>query len=345
MTSSLLDGLTVQVYGTSIPAWGDRWGYVNRMASHHNWALINGAEWSSRAVDAVGQATALGSPYRIDHNRKPHVVLVDASTNDAYGIGPSGMAATTTAIKSLASYALLEGIINVGDCGFPQSWTPSYGNDFIAGRNVTAGPGTTHTVPGFNRAGLWAFFYYGLSSGWNGGGSWSLLRDGHQLGTYSCSNRTSEPIPGENRAYTSSGRGARQWILCSEIVDVPATGQFTIRSEGGGGGPFFAGYGKINQGTDRQAPLVVLVEPVDGYDSGTNSTLNAYAQQLHQLAAALPHVVVARTRDAWDLDRMARKGDPLHPNALGSKHYQEAITRAVDGAVDAGWLPDTNLSP
>ncbi|ACU39460.1 hypothetical protein [Actinosynnema mirum] len=349
--SSILDGLKVNVYGNSIAAWDDPWGWVPRMRADHNWQLTWGAEWSSRAVDAVGQATAVASPHRIDHSRKPHVVIVDAVANDAYGLGAGNLPAFTTAVRSLATYALLEGVMNVVDCGFPAaSWTFNQGEDFIAGRNVTAAAGTEHQLPGFNRAGKWAFFYYGLAggnSGWQGG-SWSLARDGVPLGTYSCHNRTHNPSTSDRMfGYGSGGqRVRRQWVLCSEVVDVPATAQFTVKAGPGGGNPYFAGYGKLNEAqgsTSRQSPLVVLVEPAYGYDAATNSVLDSYADALHQIAASLPNVVVARTRNGWDTDRMARVGDFLHPNAVGCRHYQDAIEAAVNGAHAGGWIPNTHL--
>lgn len=345
--SSVLDGLRVNVYGHSIAAWDDPWGWVPRMRAAHNWTLTWGAEWSSRAVDAVGRATAVASPYRIDHTRPPHVVIVDAVANDAYGLGLPGLQPFVTAVRSLAAYALLEGVMNVQDCGFPSVWTRNFGEDFIAGRNVTAPAGTMHHLPGFGRGGRWAFFYYGLAAvdGWTGG-SWTLLRDGQTVGEYSCNRRTPAPAPGEKRAYANNGAMvARNWIVCCEVVDVPPTERFAVRANGGGSSPFFAGYGKVNESTERHSPLVVLVEPVHGFDTTTNTVLDQYAAALHQIAAALPNVVIARVRDGWDLDRMARRGDPLHPNALGCAHYQDAIETAVDHAVAAGWVPNTHLNP
>ncbi|MBP2341134.1 hypothetical protein JOF41_007388 [Saccharothrix coeruleofusca] len=344
--SSILDGLRVNVYGHSIAAWNDPWGWVPRMRDAHNWTLAQGAEWSSHSWDAVGQATAVGSPHRIDHSRRPHVVIVDAVANDAYGLGLAALGPFTTAVRSLAAYALLEGIINVQDCAFPSSWTRNYGEDYIAGRNVTAVAGSAHNLPGFQRAGKWAFFYYGLAPSIGTGGSWTLLRDGQTVGEYSCNRRAVDPGVGEERAYANNGvRGPRRWVLCSEVVDVPATQAFTVRVNGGGGAPFFAGYGKLNQSAERHSPLVVLVEPVPGYDTTVNAVLDVYAQRLHEIAASLPNVVVARTRTGWDLGRMARRGDPMHPNALGCQHYQDAIETAVDRVVEAGWVPNTHHEP
>lgn len=351
-TTSVLDGLEVHVYGHSIAAWNDEWGWAQRMQADHNWVLTNGAEWSSRSVDAVGQMTAFGSPVRIDYGNRPQVVIIDAAANDLYGVGQSGADNFERHVLAAAAWATLEGAIAVDNpaLSWPSNWTRITGHDFVGlpaqgtGANRTAPAGATATLPGFGRSGRWAFFWYSLAPVSGVGGSWSLFRDGGQaLGNFSCDQGTINPQAWENRAYTPTGRGPRNWGLHGAVVAVPATTDFTIRSDGGGGGPFFTAYGKVNESTEQPAPLVVLVPPVHHPHAANNTLVDSYGARLAYIAAQLPNVVVAPVLTGWDATRMTRRGDELHPNARGCQHYQQAIEAAVDQAVDGGWLPNTNL--
>lgn len=334
VTTGALDhvmGLDVTAYGHSFVAWEGRRSYVNRLAAELDWNLTNAAFGGDGSLDVAARVIGVDGP----HQWKPgaaHLVLIDAATNDMFGSGLAGLPGYRNAMRAMLARISAEGIMDGDHVNYPggQWWTEG-GGDWHNGSAKLGGP--TILLPGFGRAGKWAFGYAGIPASVSEGAKFDVLINGVKMGELDC-HASCVPSPrGRTRGHSAA--------LVDSSVPVQ---QITLERQSGstGGGPWFDAYWKINE---VSPPLIVLPKPVyspaTAYEGSlcTDDVVREYATALEEVAAEVgPNCLVVDTLAGWDSAVHMLPNDQMHPSPRGHAHIAAAIRSVLRSRSD--WWPD-----